>query len=364
MFKYFLDKFKHQVGEHCESTSMRDVLEYIGLKFSEAMIYGLDATFGFSFFKSQNGSGLPFFVGGKQGTITKDSLACRLLGVNIIEEQFQSAEQCWERSKQLLIDGKPLLIRIEMAYLPYVDLPQGEYFGGHIMSLVGFDEKNAYLYERDIQDPVKLSIDILKKARNSKEDKWFPPRNTHYILDKRPKRPPFSAACKLALQQTAKNMLAASTNFIGLQGMKNFVNSISNWTEMLQGTLSREGKIFSKAQITLELLYGYMEEFGTGGAVFRNLFGDFLDEIITHPDIVNGPHTWKLDEINLVRDQLPLIRQSAENWTEFAKELKHSVDQGEEKCLDYINFEKLENLGRENIQLEETVFRNLIKLRI
>ncbi|NVM53771.1 MAG: BtrH N-terminal domain-containing protein [Candidatus Helarchaeota archaeon] len=352
--KFMIEGFRHVLGGHCESSSMRDVLEYIGLPLSEPVVFGLDATMGFSFFKAQTADSLPLLIGGKQSTITDKSLACRVLGVNITEEQFQSAERAWDRSKELLLENNPLLIRIEMAYLPYIQLPKGEFFGGHIMSLVGFDEQNAFLYERDRKNPVELPIDILKKARSSKEDKWFPPRNVHYILRKKPKRPPLSAALKLAIQQTVKNMLAASMNSLGLQGMKMFIQSIPSWRELL-------GK---KAAVTLELLYGYIEEFGTGGALFRNLFGDFLEELIHHPDITSGPRPWKPEELTLVEDQLILIRQSAQNWTQFALEIKRTVDEGKQDCVNYLNLEKLENIGWKILELEEIAFRNLNKIRV
>lgn len=352
------------MGEHCESASMRDILEFIGLPFSEPLVFGLDATFGFSFIRAQDANAMPLFIGGKQGTITEQSLACRVLGVKIMEEQFQSAERAWERSKQLLQDNIPLLIRIEMSYLPYIDLPKGEFFGGHILSLVGFDEKYSYLYERDIQEPVKLPIEALIKARSSKQDQWFPPRNTHYILKKKTKRPPLSAACKLGIQKTVKNMLAASTNSIGLQGMKLFIQSISSWKEMLKGGLVRNGKTKSKALITLSLMYGYIEEFGTGGALFRNLFSGFLEEVITRSEIIEGPSSWRTEEINLVKDQLTLIRESAQNWTQFAQEIKQGINEGAEDCINYLDLEKLENIGWTIFDLEETAFRNLNKIKI
>ncbi|HUX98987.1 MAG TPA: BtrH N-terminal domain-containing protein [Candidatus Deferrimicrobium sp.] len=351
-----IEGFKHKMGGHCESTSMRDVLEYIGLPLSEPMVFALDATMGFSFFKGSTAGSLPFFMGGKQGTITENSLACRVLGVNITEEQFQSADAAWKRSKQLLQSNIPLLVRIEMAYLPYVDLPKGEYFGGHIMSLVGFDDKNAFLYERDIQEPVELPVEVLLKARSSKEDRWFPPRNVHYILEKKEKRPPLSAAIKLAIQQNVKNMLATSVNNLGLRGMKMFIQSIPSWKELLGGK--------TKALVTLQLLYGYIEEFGTGGALFRNLFGDFLEEILTYPEITGGTRPWKSEELDLVRNQLPLIRQSAQNWTQFALELKRAADIGKEDCLDHLDLSKLETIGYDILKLEEKSFDNLKRLKI
>jgi hypothetical protein len=111
-------------------------------------------------------------------------------------------------------------------------------------------------------------------------------------------------------------------------------------------------------------MYGYIEEFGTGGALFRNLFGNFLEEVIEHPEIIEGAHPWRTEEISLVQEQIARIRQSAQNWTQFAQEIKRGVNEGKEDCLNFLDLEKLEKIGWEILELEETAFKNLNKLKI
>ena len=104
--KYLINDFIHRVGFHCESSSMRDLFEFYGFPMSEPMAFGLDATMGFGFFDTTNSvsfipeSDIPFFLGGKQGTIEPNSLACRLLGITLRKQSFTSANKAWEESKR------------------------------------------------------------------------------------------------------------------------------------------------------------------------------------------------------------------------------------------------------------------------
>ncbi|MFX1313116.1 MAG: BtrH N-terminal domain-containing protein, partial [Promethearchaeota archaeon] len=108
MNKYMVNNFIHRVGFHCESSSMRDLFEFYRFPMSEAMAFGLDATLGFSFFDTTNNisfipeSEIPFFLGGKQGTIEPNSLACRLLGITLRKQSFTNADKAWEESKKLI----------------------------------------------------------------------------------------------------------------------------------------------------------------------------------------------------------------------------------------------------------------------
>jgi hypothetical protein len=80
---------------------MRDLFEYHGFLMSESMAFGLDGTLGFGFFDISGQSSfipksdIPFFLGGKQGTIEPNSLACRLLGITLRKQSFSNADKAW-----------------------------------------------------------------------------------------------------------------------------------------------------------------------------------------------------------------------------------------------------------------------------
>jgi hypothetical protein len=76
----FVDSFIHTQGVHCESTAIRDVLNYYGLRISEDMVFGLDCTFGFAYCKEKFPYS-PFYISGK--ICTFPNTLPELLGVNV-----------------------------------------------------------------------------------------------------------------------------------------------------------------------------------------------------------------------------------------------------------------------------------------
>ena len=122
-----VNSFLHRVGYHCESSSMRDLFEFYEFPMSEPMAFGLDATMGFGFFDTTNNVSfipeldIPFFLGGKQGTIEPNSLGCRLLGIALRKQSFTSADKAWEESKKLIDQDIPLILQIDLGYLPYFE---------------------------------------------------------------------------------------------------------------------------------------------------------------------------------------------------------------------------------------------------
>ena len=174
--RHIINELKHASGNHCESTTMTDLIAHEGIEITEAMVFGLDSTFGFTFFdKSQSpneeaefGMGSPLFIGGKQGSITNESMACRILGLNIIFETFSSSDVAWDSSKNWINKKIPVGLQVDMGHLSYLGLEENFHFGGHYITLVGYDEEKyeAFVYDNEFEDIQEIVIEDLKKARS------------------------------------------------------------------------------------------------------------------------------------------------------------------------------------------------------
>jgi hypothetical protein len=380
--RYLVDNFSHRVGYHCESSSMRDLLEFYWLPMSEAMVFGLNGTMGFSFFDfSERFTGgdlsdLPIFVGGKQDTITPNSLACRLLGITLKKQSFTNPDKAWERSKEKILKDNPLMLQLDLGYLNYLqeeELKGDEFihFGGHFVTLAGFDmdKRIAYIGDSQYEGFQEVPIELLKKARNSTYGpSFFHPKNAQFFMEPREdgKHPPLAAGVKLSIKKVIDNMLRPSMSSDGIQGMKNFSENILEWNEKLKGTFKHSsfGKEMSLAEFTFEIIHGYIEEWGTGGALFRNLYRSFLKAILNNPEIKQGPRAWNKDELGIINTCLPLITDSAAKWTDFAKILKNASNNHKENCIEYVNLSELSQKIREISLLEEKLFRNLYKIKL
>ncbi len=371
-----VNNFIHRIGCHCESSAMRDLFEFYGYTITEAMAFGLDATMGFGFFDTTNlmsfipESEVQFFLGGKQGIIEPNSLACRLLGIIFRKQSFSSADKAWEESKKMLDQNIPLILKIDMGYLPYFE-HQGEFhFGGHAISLAGYDEEKevAYVGDSEFKGFQEVSISILKKGRNSEfGPKFMQPSNAQFSMSRRPdgKHPPLAAGVKLSIQKVVNNMLRPSVNNNGVQGLKLFVNSILEWKEKLQGKRKNaSGQDVSLAKTMFELLHGYIETWGTGGAAFRSLYKIFLEELLNHPELREGQRAWSKEEFKIIESVIPIITEVAQKWTLIAETLKNVSEEYNDDCLAHIDLDELHNIALFILTNEEGLFKKLSKIKL
>jgi len=371
-----INKFIHRVGHHCESSSMRDLFEFYGFPISESMAFGLDATMGFGFFDTTNSvsfipeSDVPFFLGGKQGTIEPNSLACRLLGITLRKQSFTSADKAWEESKKMINQDIPLILQIDLGFLPYFEEEGDIHFGGHAITLAGYDEEQgiSYIGDSEFEGFQKVQIEQLKKGRSSEHGpKFMRPNNTQFSMQRRPdgKHPPLAAGVKLAIQKVVNNMLRPSMNNNGIQGLKLFARSIPEWKVKLRGeSKDPTGKIISRARLMFELMHGYIESWGTGGAAFRNLYSQFLKELINHPKLREGPRAWNTEELKILKESIPIINDSAKNWTNLAEILKQAADKYKDVCINHVDLGELHNIALFILLKEEELFTKLSKIKV
>jgi hypothetical protein len=374
--KIIVNNFVHRVGVHCESSAMRDLFEFHGFNMSEAMAFGLDATLGFGFFDTSESvsfipeSKIPFFLGGKQGTINPNSLACRLLGISLRKQSFTSADKAWEESKKLIDQDIPLILKVDLGYLPYFEEEGDIHFGGHTITLCGYDEEMeiAFVGDTEFIDFQEIAIEKLKQARNSEYGPSFMhPNNTQYSMIRRSdgKRPPLAAGVKVAIRKVANNMLRPSMNSNGIQGLNHFAGSIPLWKDKLKGkAMDFQGKSTSLARLMFDLLYGYIETWGTGGAIFRNLYKEFLGELLVHQELKEGPKAWSTDDFVNLEESIKLIADSAENWKLFSETLKILIKDYKDDCLYHVDLKFLHSIAVNILTIEEKLFRTLLKLKI
>src|SRR4030042_2572292 len=111
------------VGKHCETTALKRVLDYKGISLSEEMLLGLGGGIGFIYWYMKL---MPCpFIGGRNGKVTDFLVnACRRLGadVNIIETT--SPKKGYGELKELLYSNEPAIVYGDMAYLPYLAIPE------------------------------------------------------------------------------------------------------------------------------------------------------------------------------------------------------------------------------------------------
>jgi hypothetical protein len=256
-----------------------------------------------------------------------------------------------------------------MPYEGFDDDMEEAHFGGHAVVLGGYDEEKGmtYIGDTEFEGFQIVPIDVLKIARSSTYGpKFMHPGNTQFSMTRRAdgKHPPLAAGVKLAIQKVVNNMLRPSMNSNGIQGLKQFANSILTWKEKLDKTVTdSKGNNRSLARLMFELIHGYIETWGTGGGSFRKLYKDFLEELLVHPELKEGPRAWTSEEFNILEESIPLISDSTQNWTLIAETLKNAGDEYKDDCINHVDFDELHEIVLHILSREEELFKKLSKIK-
>ncbi len=161
-----IEGFETQGGKHCWSTAARSVLNFHGIKMSEEMAFGLSGGLSFIYWY---GKGMPApFVGGRygKGSDPIGDTFRRIGGATTIKET-SSGHAALKDLMDSLKGGEPTIVFVDMAYLPYMMMPEEAHFGGHTIVVHGVSNGMALVSDRSV-NPFELRMEDLKKARGSK----------------------------------------------------------------------------------------------------------------------------------------------------------------------------------------------------
>jgi Domain of unknown function (DUF4872)/Butirosin biosynthesis protein H, N-terminal len=257
-----LTNFSPFDGQHCETTATGTLLNQLGIHLSEPMLFGLGEGFGFIFWNMKS---MPFpFIGGR---VKPDALTANIsknLNLELHIKETTSPQKAWEQVKALLDQGLAVGLKLDCYHLEYFSNPI--HFAGHYVAMHGYDEQFAYLVDtRQQGGMVKTSLPSLALARAAKGP--MSSKNLYYTLGKRDSNISLKAAVLVAIKNNAADYLNPPISNIGYKGILKTSTEIIKW---FNTTKDIEGDFKTTSML--------MERAGTGGALFRNLYRDFLKE--------------------------------------------------------------------------------------
>jgi hypothetical protein len=240
---------------------------------SEELLLGIGSGLGFVYWHQR---GAPPMLGGRGnvGRPGEDGLeitAGRRTGVHVERHSTGSARKAEAALVQLLEAGEPVMLQVDMGFLPYVQgLPEGYHFGYHVISVGGYDPDSRRVLVADRDAPLHpVSLADLARARGSTY-KPFPPRNTWYTFDFSGRRPPIADEVRQALGETCGAMLEAPIANLGVRGIRKAAAEVSRWPQRM-----------SEADLRLACQQAFLfidAAGGTGGGIFRRMYARFLYE--------------------------------------------------------------------------------------
>ncbi|HEY3421014.1 MAG TPA: BtrH N-terminal domain-containing protein [Methanomassiliicoccales archaeon] len=292
-----IEGFQTLGGKHCWSASARSVLNYHGIELSEEMVFGLSGGLSFIYWY---GKGMPApFVGGRYGK-GNEPLAdtFRRIGGDVTVKETSSGSKAAKDLVDSMMRGEPAIVFVDMAYLPYMMMPEDAHFGGHTIVVHGVSTDGiAHISDRSVV-PFALKMDDLQKARGSKFNP-FQPKN-RMLLPRYPDEvSDLAPGIRQSIANSCDSMLDPSISNLGLKGMKKWSMEVRKWPVSFKG-MALFGCLLN--------LFIYIEIGGTGGGAFRPMYADFLDESAR---MIGAP------ELTSVASE---FRKCGSIWSEIARE--------------------------------------------
>jgi len=250
-------------GVHCESTATGTLLKQLGIQLSEQMIFGLGQGLDFIYWRHK---ALPMpFLGGRTKPDLLTVNLCRNLGLKLEVEETRSAGKAWKSLKAHLDARKVVGLKLDTYHLEY--FTPKIHFAGHYVAAYGYDEEQVYLVDVAPQGSlVNTSIESLAAARAETGPMSSPHRA--YCIELEGKVRPVAEVVLAAIAENARTFINPPITNIGYKGIKKAGQEIPKWFDASQAP---EEEFVTTAKM--------MEGGGTGGALFRNLYRDFLKEV-------------------------------------------------------------------------------------
>ncbi len=275
MVRIVIDDFKHMSGANCQLSSLRKVLAYYGVEISEPMILGLCSGLGF-FYYYMKMMPFPMVLG---LSVKKTEVFERVLNqiggyMNITETGSVNAAH--NNLIALLEKEQPAITFVDFAYLPFffaegtpIPNEKSGHFGAHTFVTYGIDEEKdeAYISDR-YANPHVMGYEQLKAARTSKHAP-FPAKNKLVEINLPKKIKDLKDIIPSAIKSNVDFMYNPPIKNMGLTGFQKWKQMLPTWGK----DFNDEGLLFGLVSVFI-----YMETGGTGGAMFRVLYKDFLKE--------------------------------------------------------------------------------------
>ncbi|MFF8271734.1 BtrH N-terminal domain-containing protein [Streptomyces sp. NPDC016562] len=291
--------------QHCETTALGVLLRHEGLDLSEPMLFGLGSGLSFIYWDSKR-MGFPFLGGRVKPFELTRNLTARL-GLELLVGETTSPRTAWRNVAAPIDAGRPVGLQLDSYHLDYFGTKV--HFGGHVVAMYGYDEQDAYLVDTEPQGgAVSTSLASLARARGERGP--MTAKNRSFTITAPAGLTPPQERIVPAIKACADAFLHPPIANLGHRGIERAAGHVPTW---LQRSADPREDLPQAAAL--------MERAGTGGALFRNLYRDFLAECV---QLIDSGH---------LRTGHGLYTEAAALWTQVAALIAAAGESGDAKPL-------------------------------
>ncbi|MFF9094432.1 BtrH N-terminal domain-containing protein [Streptomyces sp. NPDC014802] len=291
--------------QHCETTALGVLLRHEGIDLSEPMLFGLGSGLSFIYWDSKS-MGFPF-LGGRVKPFELTRNLATALGLELLVEETSSPRKAWQNAASVIDAGRPVGLQLDSYHLDYFTTKV--HFGGHVVAMYGYDEQQAYLVDTDQQGGA-VSTSLAGLARARAERGPMTAKHRSFTLTAPTGPTPIKDGIVPAITKCAEAFLNPPIANLGYRGIEKAARQVPKWLQRSDSP----GEDLPRAALL-------MERAGTGGALFRNLYRDFLAECAQH---IDSGH---------LRTGHGLYTEAATLWTQVSEHIATAGEAGEAKHL-------------------------------
>lgn len=248
--KYLIKDFKHIPGKNCLTTGLRNILNHYRILLSEELILGLAGGLGF-YYQEMQGFPNPVIGGSSSNMIRR---FCENMDLKAFELRKEDPEKAHKALTGKILSDIPVIVQIDLFYLDYFGSKY--HFYGHRVVPVGIDDTHVYLADTGYRSIKKTSIENFKKGRIS--GGGMGAGNLQIFIDNPEQELPIMDRLWTIIGQNARQMIESPLGN-GLAGLERFTRNTDKF-------------------VSPEYLLLQIEKAGTGGALGRRMYRDFLSE--------------------------------------------------------------------------------------
>jgi hypothetical protein len=257
-----IEKYKSFAGQHCETTATGSLLRNLKIDLSEPMLFGIGEGLSYIWWNARNME-RPF-IGGRSKPDSITQKISQNLNLKLEVNESSSSTKAWEHVRKNIDNGRPVGLKLDCYHLEY--FTSKIHFPAHYVSIYGYDETNAYLTDTIQQGGlVFTSLTSLVKARSEKGH--MSSNNLSYTISLNESSNNLINAVRKAIKNNSDSYLNPPIQNISFKGIQKTAKEIIKW-------FNKSSNRCNDFILTASL----MEKAGTGGALFRNLYHDFLNE--------------------------------------------------------------------------------------